>query len=186
MVKYLKPARYGFENDAKHLTAVQQKNYTVYREKVNFTFQNGHQSVLKLAKITEFSFHRCFWKLICHYCNSTLDIYDRYPVYHQYFQVPQLVHICIGTFFSCSTSTYFWTSHIVSSARTSEYNYVDISHQKKLGGLSILQVGSESASTSIFQLYWPVGLFCVKEPAQKNLSQPKTTRRRHFFNTKLN
>ena len=29
MVKYLKPARYGFENEAKHLTAVQQKNYTV-------------------------------------------------------------------------------------------------------------------------------------------------------------
>ena len=28
-VKYLKSVRYGFENDAKHLTAVQQKNYTV-------------------------------------------------------------------------------------------------------------------------------------------------------------
>ena len=60
MINYLKPARYGFENDAKHLTAVQQKNYTVYWEKVNFTFQNGRQSVLKLAKITEFSFYRCF------------------------------------------------------------------------------------------------------------------------------
>ena len=28
-VKYLKSVRYGFENDTKHLTAVQQKNYTV-------------------------------------------------------------------------------------------------------------------------------------------------------------
>ena len=28
-VKYLISVRYGFENGAKHLTAVQQKNYTV-------------------------------------------------------------------------------------------------------------------------------------------------------------
>ena len=28
-VKYLKSVRYGFENAAKHFTAVQQKNYTV-------------------------------------------------------------------------------------------------------------------------------------------------------------
>ena len=44
--------------------------------------------------------------------------------------------------------------------------------RRSWGDFIYLQVGSESASTSIFQLYWPVGLFCVKEPAQKNLSQP--------------
>ena len=92
------------------------------------------QSVLKLAKITDFSIHRSFWKLICQYCNSTLDIYDRSDLdilninlvilyIISIFKFLSLVYSCIGTFFICSTSTCFCTSHIVSSAGTSSEEF---------------------------------------------------------------
>ena len=62
-----------------------------------------------------------------------------------------------------------------------EYNYVDISRQQKLGDLSIPQVGSESASTSIFQLCWPVGLFRAQEPAQKTSYSLKQHQQKAFL-----
>ena len=95
---------------------------------VNFTFQNGRQNVLKLAKITDFSISESWfvnfviqlWILmidltLIHWNINLVAILSIISV----FMFLSLVHSCIGTFFICSTSTCFCTSHIVLSARTS-------------------------------------------------------------------
>ena len=67
-VKYLISVRYGLEKDSKHLTAVQQKNYTVKRDyKLTSAFKMAAKVVLKLAKITDFGICRLFFRPITTY-----------------------------------------------------------------------------------------------------------------------